>query len=378
MKTLKRLFAVLLLTSLLSGCMSFTYNRLDWLIPWYVDGYVDLTRAQRQALQAHLAPRLDRHREEELANYLVLLEDIEADLDRPVQAATVRGWAEEVLAAAQRVERSLMEVALVFGAEVSNAQMREFIDGLWSRQHEYEEEFLQRSDTEYAEDDFENLSDFLQRFLGRLSDEQRAELREASRQLKRFDRAWLEERRAWLETLEPLILARGPGWQAAVMAAYEARLEERSPAYHAAFEHNLNMIAAAYAQALSTMSERQRAHAQREFSDLKQKLRKLMAQAEPTSKLGYSECTPVRATQCRHQAGGNHIADKPTGNHHDETSSADLQDHSSGKLPLGDGRHFPALTEHRSGGNGKAALDSPDNGRSIAGRLAGTVSRSHG
>jgi hypothetical protein len=378
MITLKRLFAALLLTSLLTGCMSFTYNRLDWLIPWYVDGYVDLTRAQRQALQAHLAPRLEWHRKEELARYIELLERIETDLGGPLQASDVRKWAEELLVAAQRVQRSLMDAALEFGEKVSDEQMQEFVDSLWSRQREYEEEFLQRSDTEYAEDDFENLSDFLKRFLGRLSDEQRAELLEASGQLKRFDRAWLAERRAWLETLEPLILARGPGWQAAVMAAYEARLDERSPAYHAAFEHNLNLIAAAYAKALSTMSERQRGRAQQEFSDLKQRMRKLMAQAEQASKLRYSECTPVRAAQCRHQAGGIHKANEPTGNNHDETSRADPHDHFSGNLSLGDGCNFPAVSEHRTGGNKKAALDSPDHGRSIAGRLAGTVSRSHG
>lgn len=276
MKSLKRLLTALLIASLITGCMSFTYNRLDWLIPWYVDGYVDLTREQRQALQAHLAPRLNWHRKEELATYLTLLEHIEADLDGPVEAAAVRGWAEDLLAAVQRVERSLMEVALEFGEEVSDEQMQEFVDSLWSRQREYEEEFLERDDAEYAKDDYENLSDFLKRFLGRLSDEQRAVLREASGQFERFDRAWLEERRSWLETLEPLLLSRPPDWQAAVMAAYEARLDQRTPAYQAAFEHNLDLIAKAYAQVLSMMSERQRDSTRREFDDLQKKLRKLM------------------------------------------------------------------------------------------------------
>ena len=284
MNSLKRLLAALLLTSLLTGCMSFTYNRLDWLIPWYVDGYVDLTRAQRQALQAHLAPRLEWHRKEELARYVELLERIEADLGGPIQASDVRRWAEELLAAAQRVERSLMEAALEFGEKVSDEQMQEFVDSLWSRQREYEEEFLGRSDAEYAKDDFENLSDLLKRFLGRLSDEQRAVLREASGQFERFDRAWLEERRSWLETLEPLLLSRPPGWQAEVMAAYRARLDQRTPAYRAAFEHNLNVTAAAYAQVLSSLSDRQRSSARREFNNLKEKLHKLMAQPESTQR----------------------------------------------------------------------------------------------
>ena len=276
---LRNTVSAALAVAFLAACTSgFVYNRLDWLIPWYVDGYVDLTRAQREVLRAQLAPRLAWHREEELARYAALLDRVEADLDGAVTPGAVRGWAEELLAAAQRVERSMMEVALEFGGEVSEAQLREFIESLWERQQEYEEEFLERSDAEYAEDDYENLVDFLERFLGRIEPGQRAVLREAAGNLQRFDRAWLDERRAWLETLEPLLLARAPGWQAAVMAAYEARLEQRTPAYHAAFDHNLEQIATAYAEVLSNRTERQRDQTAREFEKLRRTLRKLMEQ----------------------------------------------------------------------------------------------------
>ena len=270
----------------LSACTSgFVYNRLDWLIPWYVDGYVDLTRAQRDVLRAQLAPSLAWHREEELARYADLLERVEADLEGTVTPAMVRSWAEELLDAAQRVERSMMEVALEFGGEVSEAQIREFIASLWERQGEYEEEFLERDDAEYAEDDYENLYDFLKRFVGRLEPEQRAVLREAAGELRRFDRAWLEERRAWLETLQPLLLERAPGWQDAVMAAYEARIDQRTPAYFAAFEHNLEQITVAYAWVLSNLTERQRARAAKELQQLQSTLRKLMEQPREASRL---------------------------------------------------------------------------------------------
>jgi hypothetical protein len=264
-------------TLLLSACTaSYTYNQLDWLIPWYVDDYVDLTRSQRQALQAQLAPRLAWHREEELAQYVALLDRIESGLEETVDARTVYGWADDLLAAAQRVERTMMEVALDFGPEVSEEQMREFIGTLWERQDEYEEEFLERSDAEYAEDDFEYMTDLLERFLGRLSPDQSSALRAAANDLQRFDRAWLQERRAWLQILEPLLLNRKPGWQEAVMNAYEVRLRERTPAYHATLKHNLDRISEAYARALSIMSDRQRGRALAEIEDLRGTLLKLM------------------------------------------------------------------------------------------------------
>ena len=278
-KHFRKILVMLATVLLLSGCASFTYNRLDWLIPWYVDGYVDLTGEQRDLLRERLTPRLQWHREEELARYVALLDRIEADLDGPVEAATVRAWADEALAAAQRVEKSMMGVALEFGAEVSDAQVDEFIASLWERQREFEEEFLERSDAEYAGDDFDNLENMLGRFLGRLTSEQEAALRKAANGLVRFDKAWLAERRAWLSTLEDL-LEREPGWQDAVMQAYEARLALRSPEYRQAFEHNLGLITVAYAEALSTMTERQHENARDEIEDLRRTLRKLMDKPE--------------------------------------------------------------------------------------------------
>lgn len=279
--TMTRTVTVIIATLLLSACTaSYTYNQLDWLIPWYVDDYVDLTRTQRQSLQAQLAPRLAWHREEELEQYVALLDRIESGLDGTVDAGTVYSWADDLLAAAQRVERTMMEVALDFGPEVSDEQMREFIGTLWERQDEYEEEFLERSDAEYAEDDFEYLTDLLERFLGRLSPDQSAALRAAANDLQRFDRAWLQERRAWLQILEPLLRNRKPGWQEAVMNAYEARLRERTPAYHATLQHNLDRISEAYARALSIMSDRQRSRALAEIEDLRGTLLKLMDRPE--------------------------------------------------------------------------------------------------
>ena len=51
-----------LLLLMLTGCSgtTFVYNRLDFLIPWYVGKYVDLTRLQKQLLDEQLDPFCDR------------------------------------------------------------------------------------------------------------------------------------------------------------------------------------------------------------------------------------------------------------------------------------------------------------------------------
>jgi hypothetical protein len=85
-------FCVLLLCALtFSGCSSsFLYNQLDWLIPWLVADYVDLSRDQKKDLKSRLQPLLKWHREEELRAYLALVDSIAADLEQALSPRVIQ------------------------------------------------------------------------------------------------------------------------------------------------------------------------------------------------------------------------------------------------------------------------------------------------
>ena len=271
--------AAILCAALLAGCTaSFTYNHLDRLIPWYVDGYVDLTRQQRKALESQLEPVLQWHREEELARYISILDQIEQDLASPLTAGVVQVWIDELGAAVERAEESLLSLALDFGTTLSDAQMAEFVASLWERQREYESELLERSEEEYRRDSYDGLADFLRRFTGPLEPGQEQRLRKTASELYRFDQAWLEERAAWLETLEPL-LQRKPGWQQQVQAAHAVRKAQRTPRYREFLAHNVAMISAGVADVMSQLTERQRQRVSREIDDLRARLRELSSRS---------------------------------------------------------------------------------------------------
>lgn len=280
MTRLQRIAAFILLLCLVAGCgPTFTYNHLDRLIPWYVDGYVDLSHDQRSVLRGQLEPLLQWHREEELLRYVGILDRIGNDLARSISAADVQAWIDEVVAAAERTEQSMLALALDFGATMSDAQMTEFTLSLWERQREYEEEFLGRSDEQYREDSYEALSSLLQRFAGRLQPAQERRLRDAVAGLVRFDSAWLEDRARWLRQLEPL-LERESGWQQSVQAAYKARRDDRLPRYRDALQHNLGLIKPAVADVLNQMSDKQRAALARELEKLRVRLLRLSARPQ--------------------------------------------------------------------------------------------------
>jgi hypothetical protein len=268
--------ALLLVIALLASCSSsFVYNRLDWLIPWWVDGYVDLTREQKESLRDQLMPLLQWHRQEELARYREILDQVEAEMENPVTADQVQAWGEELFEASQRVEKTMLKLALEFGATISDQQMSEFIASMEEQQLEFEHEFLSRSDKEYSKENAKDLERLLDRLLGRLTRNQKHRLLQAAQAMQRFDAVWLEDRSLWLAQLEPL-LSRQAGWQDKVMQAYEWRESNRPPQFARIIEYNTRVISQAIADILNSRSTKQDEHARQEIRQLRETLEKLM------------------------------------------------------------------------------------------------------
>lgn len=279
MKFFQTRVAVLLAITLLASCSgSFAYNRLDWLIPWYVDGYVDLSSEQRKTLREQLAPLLQWHRQEELALYLQLLDKVDAELQHPVSKDQVENWIDELSLASERVEQTLLQVAIDFGAGISDEQMEEFVENLFTRQTRLEEELLKRSDEEYSKEHTVHLEDLMKRVMGRLGKGQVQRLERAAQAMRRYDSVWLQERRAWLDQLA-VLLQRKSGWQEQLRQAYKDHLNDRPAEYNEIVEYNIQVVAAALADVLNSRTDKQKARTKREFEDMRTMLQKLIDQA---------------------------------------------------------------------------------------------------
>jgi hypothetical protein len=264
-----------LVVLLIAGCVgSFAYHRLDWLIPWYVDDYVDLSREQRESLRDQLLPLLQWHREEELARYQLLLDEVEKAMQQQVTAAQVEGWIAELMQAISRVEETMLDLALEFGAGISDAQMQEFISSMHKEQDEYEDEFLSRTQAEYVHENAENLEGMLERLTGHLGHGQKQRLQQAAQSMQRFDAVWLEERQQWLAQLE-VLLQREEGWQSEVRQGYLARELNRPAQYTEIVDHNIRVIAAALADVLNSRSDKQKKHTAHEFVDMRKSLNRM-------------------------------------------------------------------------------------------------------
>ncbi len=274
-----RYLFILLGCLLLAACSSksFFYNRLDWLIPWYVEDYVELSAAQREYFDTQLAPFLSWHREEELNRYIGFLSRVEQDIAGDVSAEMIRLWVDEAMLALRRSQTRLLEMGIDLAGRLNDQQMASIGKRLMEKQAELEEQYLQRSEKEYADATYDRVAGKLDDYMGRLNSEQKQTLRDASAELVRLDRAWLSDRRAWLEATLPL-LAREPGWEDAIRQQVNERFEYRSVAYHQAMEHNLGLISTAVASVLNNRDRGQQSRLVAELAYLRDELQELNKQ----------------------------------------------------------------------------------------------------
>ena len=135
------LFLSLLMLGACSGT-TLLYNRLDFLVPWYVDDYAELNGEQETYLEELLTPFLAWHRAQELPSYVKILGDIEASLDEPETQAGVEAIFAEFERAWLRLEGEALDSLLDLGAQLSDTQLDGFLEVLWEQQDEYKEEYL--------------------------------------------------------------------------------------------------------------------------------------------------------------------------------------------------------------------------------------------
>jgi hypothetical protein len=273
----------LVLTSTACSSTAFIYNRLDFILPWYIDDYAELDREQEAYLDELLTPFLAWHRAQELPLYVKTLEQIEASLDQPATTEGLIDLSKEFERAWFRIEDNALDWLLDLGGQLSDEQMASFVEGLWEEQEKYEKKYLKRSDEEFYEDTLENFLDNASDYIGRLSPEQRQMLEKANGDLLRSDSAWLGDRADWLRQLQAM-LQREPGWQLRVREAVEDRRGDSPPEFQKVYDHNLTVIRQSIVDLLNSRSEKQDRYLRGRISDLRADLEKLIDQGEKKGK----------------------------------------------------------------------------------------------
>ncbi len=176
---------------LLAGCSSLSFYRYaDWIILWQVDHYFDLTADQRHDVAERLTPLLARHRHEAIPQYEAFLVQVRQRFERGLTSQDI-DWA---YATFDRFRADLFDRVVADGgallSSVDSRQVR-ILEAALQKDHEKAARLVQDPAPERLKKRADATLGWLEDWLGSLSKDQEAQIREWSLALPDSQQAWV-------------------------------------------------------------------------------------------------------------------------------------------------------------------------------------------
>ena len=241
----------------MTGCSSttFVYNRIDFLLPWYLASYVDLSRDQKQYLDELLIPFFSWHRHEELPRYAEIINSVEEILDSEVKVENITLITQDVEESWFRLEDELLLWILPLTKDLSDEQINNFLQVMQTKTIESENRYLKRNDQVYQKHNYNRLRKNLRRFIGTMSKEQLDLVKIASKSMRRVDTEWVQNRKKLVANLGS-ILQRKEGWERRFISITH-RDDLVSKNYRDNYAYNIDITNHLIAAILNTRTEKQ-------------------------------------------------------------------------------------------------------------------------
>jgi hypothetical protein len=194
----KAVFAVLILSLLMTGCVSrLSYQFIDIWLAWSVDDYVTLDDVQEALLDQRVDALVEWHRKTQLPRYIEWMQGIRERVKQPMNAADfaaefeiLNGFVDDIL---RRAEPDMLALLATF----TDKQTEELQKKLLHKNNEMIEEYREtRNGKSYRERE-ETARTNLQRFIGRLNRPERVILRNWTRDLENIGEGRYASRVLW-------------------------------------------------------------------------------------------------------------------------------------------------------------------------------------
>lgn len=272
------LAAGLLLLIVAPACTTgLVYQRMDWVVSWYVSGFVTLSDRQDEQLRAVVRKTMAWHRETQLPRYVGLLEELAANADAPVSAEQLEARYQQVSGYLDDFLRQVIPDVAPLLRTLSAAQLDELQENLEEDNQDLWDELAGATPEKRQARRNRTAVRSLQRFVGRLSSEQRVLLESGLSEMRDLSESWLDRRRHWQERFVGVLRAPPPGPRLAVVLEDLALNPDQfdAPDYRRGVEHNRRVIMRMLAGVSAGLSERQQQHLHRKFLELAADLQRI-------------------------------------------------------------------------------------------------------
>lgn len=270
---------MLALASGLSGCTNFLYDRLDTLAAWRVQELVSLDDDQLDDLKAWLKSTLAWHRQSELHRYAQFLRELASRSAHPGTVATYKKTEAQIDEFSDRVvAHTAPDIARLL-MRLTPAQLAELDANLAAKAKERNKASLDAvADGKWHDKRARALEKQIKRWTGSITKEQQQLL---ARQISRFDSTaadWLESQAHWRKAMlgalqERLVAGQSPqANEERILALLRKPESQWTPTYLSKSTRNREQTWAVLESIDASLTASQRAHLQRELTELAQQL----------------------------------------------------------------------------------------------------------
>lgn len=235
-----------LLVVVLAGCsLKSIYNRLDILIPEYVEGLVSLDDALEFRVEQRTGILLQWHRDTQLQQYADLLQQLQNDFDPALSEQRVMQHAQTIedfwKALSAKLNKDMAELLPLLNPE----QRRELFSSIDGKNSDFREDYVSLDREDKLEQYEESTLDTFDNWLGDLTREQETLITATVTELRSSAAQRLEMRLDWQQTIRSILDSNGSNSdKTRQLDEYFAGFDTRSdPVVRDIFEHNRAVMA---------------------------------------------------------------------------------------------------------------------------------------
>ena len=203
-----RLLLAVLLAGLLTSCSFKTvYNRLDVLIPEYVEGLVTIDNALENNLQQRSTALLEWHRQTQLIRYADWLRAFQGEVGK-LTVDSARRYALEAEdfweAMSAKIDYEMAELLPLLDTQ----QQNELFASITEKNEDFADEYIDIDDDERRTNYYERTRDTYENWIGDLTAAQEQAIRQATDRLMDGARLRLDRREEWQAGIQEILAGR--------------------------------------------------------------------------------------------------------------------------------------------------------------------------
>lgn len=184
------------------------YERLDWIAHWRLSDYVSLERAQRTLFDTRFRTLWDWHRAEELPRYAADLREMSRRLDETDPDIDFRTWQSRAELHWDRLVAQALPAGCELLSGLSDGQVRTLLARLDDDLQDARKRYLAAPPEKVRQRAERRLLRQMERWVGRLSPEQRAAAQQWNAQRPVDHAGWIDRRQDWRDALASLLAER--------------------------------------------------------------------------------------------------------------------------------------------------------------------------